>query len=172
MWHPWVGSLYESEGYRGRRILILGESHYGGDGCHYPEVTREGIQDMALKKGHLPFFSRTQRIIVGGRGGFTSEERHDFWHRVAFANYVQTALERPGSRPSWEMWSAASEQFLRTVEELRPDVIVALGIELGRNLPKVPDGVTLCVVQHPSSIGFTYEPWQERVASALTPGNG
>src|SRR4051812_25845872 len=106
MWQPWVGSRYASDGYRSKRILILGESHYGGDGCHYPEFTREVIRDMALVKGHLPFFSRVQRLIVGGRGGFSLPEREDFWQRVAFCNFIQTALEQQGHRPTYEMWQA------------------------------------------------------------------
>ncbi len=164
---PWVGSRYATEGIGGKRLLILGESHYGGAGCHYAAFTTEVIEEMALVKGRLRFFSRVQRLVVGGRGGFSLQEREDFWQRVAFYNFIQTALEKRGDRPSFEMWQAAQEPFLQTVRELAPDIILVLGLELHRNLPPVPDGITVCAIQHPSAFGFSYDEWQPRVQAAL-----
>ena len=166
--NPWIGSRYALDGIGGKRLLILGESHYGGDSCHYPEFTTEVIRDMALQKGRLPFFSRIQRLVIGGRGGFSVEERADFWHRVAFYNFIQTSLEVLGSRPTYEMWQMGREPFLQTLQELRPDIILILGIELERNLPPIPDGITVCAIQHPSAIGFSYDNWQPKVLSLFT----
>jgi hypothetical protein len=164
---PWVGSRYTTDGIGGRRLLILGESHYGGDGCHYSAFTTEVIRDMALVQGHLPFFSRVARLILGGRGGFSPPEREEFWHRVAFYNFIQTALEQQGDRPTCEMWQAGREPFLQTVTELAPHIILVLGRELHRNLPPLPEGITVCPVQHPSAIGFSYDKWQPKVLSAI-----
>jgi hypothetical protein len=165
---PWIGSLYATEGIRGKRLLILGESHYGGAGCEYPAFTSDVIRDMALRKGRLPFFSRVQRLVVGGRGGFSNEERADFWHRVAFYNYVQSSPgNSPRCRPTPEMWEAASEPLRQTLLELSPHIMLVLGIELHRNLPPINNTVTVCPIQHPSSVGFSYNVWQPRVCTAM-----
>ncbi len=171
--NPWIGSRYSTDGLDGKRLLILGESHYGGDGCHYPEFTTEVIQDMALEQGRLAFFSRVARLVVGGRGGFSEAEREDFWQRIAFYNFIQTALEQQGDRPTYEMWQAAREPFLQTLEELKPHLILILGIELSRNLPEIPPEISVCAVRHPSAIGFSYDAWQPTVQNLLTtPANG
>jgi len=124
---------------------------------------------MALQKGRLPVFCRIHRLVVGGRGGFSDEKRADFWHRVAFYNYIQIALEEQGDRPTYEMWQAAREPFLQTVRELTPNIILVLGIELHRNLPPVPDGIIVCPVQHPSARGFSYDEWQPKVRLVISP---
>jgi hypothetical protein len=164
---PWVGSRYRTDGVGNKRLLILGESHYGGDGCDYAAFTTKVIQDMALVPGRLPFFSRVARLVLGGRGTLSLAEREDFWHRVAFYNFIQTALEEQGDRPTSEMWQAGREPFLQTVRELCPHIVLVLGIELHRNLPQVPDGISICQVQHPSAIGFSYDKWQPKVLSVI-----
>jgi hypothetical protein len=165
--NPWVGSLYRNEGIGGKRLLILGESHYGGPACDYPTFTTEIIEEMALQKGRLPFFARIQRLVVGGRGVFSDEERNDFWQRVAFYNYIQTALEVLGDRPTGEMWQSAQSAFIETLNELSPDIVLVLGIELRRNMPAISNGITYCEIQHPSAIGFSYDRWQPIVRKAL-----
>lgn len=167
--NPWIGRSYGTDGIGGKRLLILGESHYGGDGCHYPEFTTEVIQGMALEQGPLAFFSRVARLVVGGRGGFSETEREDFWQRVAFYNFIQTSLDEHGDRPTSEMWQAAREPFLQTLEELKPHLILILGIELSRNLPEIPDEISVCAVRHPSAIGFSYDDWQPAVQTLLSP---
>lgn len=164
---PWIGARYASEGINGKRLLILGESHYGGEGCEYSRFTSEVIRDMALEKGRLAFFSRVQRLVVGGRGGFSDLERADFWQRVAFYNFVQSALENPRDRPTYAMWQAAREPFSQTLGELNPSIILVLGTELKRNLPSIPANIPYCAVQHPSSIGFRYDDWQSKIKSLL-----
>jgi len=45
---PWVGAQYATEGFRGLRVLVVSESHYGD--CRYerPDVTPEIIKPLAL----------------------------------------------------------------------------------------------------------------------------
>jgi hypothetical protein len=167
---PWIGSRYATDGIGGKRLLILGESHHGGEGCDFAGFTAKVIRDEALGENGHPrrkFFARVQRIIVGGRGGFTDSEREDFWSRVAFYNFIQTALEEPRDRPTYEMWQAACEPFLLTLRELAPTLVLVLGVELQRGLPPLPEGIAVCSIQHPSSTGFSYDDWQPRVHSAI-----
>lgn len=168
---PWIGSRYATDGIGGKRLLILGESHHGGEGCHYTGFTTKVIHDEALGENGHPrrkFFGRIQRLIMGGRGGFNAAEREDFWSRVAFYNFIQTALEEPRIRPTNEMWLAASEPLQLTLRELAPALILVLGLELQRNLPAIPESISVCPIKHPSSPGFSYDEWQPKVRSAIT----
>ena len=167
---PWIGSHYFTEGIRGKRVFILGESHHGGEGCDYAGFTTKVIHDEALGENGHPrrkFFARIQRLIVGGRGGFTDTEREDFWSRVAFCNFIQTALEGPRVRPTYDMWQAAREPLLLTLRELAPMLVLVLGVELNRGLPPFPEDIAICAIQHPSSPGFSYNEWQPKVLSAV-----
>ena len=65
------------------------------------------------------------------------------------------------------MWQAGREPFLHTLRELVPNLVLVLGVELHRNLPSVPDGITVCPIQHPSAPGFSYDKWQPKVLSAI-----
>jgi hypothetical protein len=163
---PWIGSQYRSEGYRGVRLLILGEAHYSSE-RERSTFTIEMIRSLA-QQGRFRFYSATQRLVVGGRGWLSEPERRDFWERVAFYNYIQTFPgSRPRERPTPEMWAAARAPFLATIAELDPQLVLVLGRELRRNLPELPTRLKACEVPHPSSRGFRYATWQPEVQAAL-----
>jgi hypothetical protein len=168
---PWVGSKYWSAGYGGVRILILGESHYGDIGTESATFTTEVVKEWGQGK-RLSFFTTTQMLVAGigkGKGKqVTDEQRAAFWEQVAFYNFVQ-AFTGPESRcrPTPEMWAAASPAFLATIAELKPQVVVVLGIELRRHLPDIPDNIHVCCAQHPSSRGFNIEEWQPAIQAAI-----
>ena len=128
---PWIGSRYATDGIGGKRVLILGESHHGGEGCDYLAFTAGVIRAEALGENGHPrrrFFTRVHRVVVGGRGGFPDSEREDFWSRVAFCNFIQTALEKPRDRPTYEMWQAAREPFLDTIREHAPSLVLGTSV--------------------------------------------
>jgi hypothetical protein len=49
---------------------------------------------------------------------------------------------------------------------LNPHMILVLGIELGSNIPAIPNGIEICVIQHPST-GFSYKRWNGAFLEAL-----
>jgi hypothetical protein len=164
---PWVGKRYTSEGIRGVRLLILGESHYGTAGAERRTFTADMVRRLG-QEGRRRFFSAAQRLVVGGQGRLSAAERAGFWERVAFYNYVQSFPgPRARCRPTPEMWSAAREPFLHTLAEVAPRVLLVLGRELRRHLPELPAGVAVCAVQHPSSRGFRYGDWQPAVQAIM-----
>jgi len=165
---PWIGSRYKTDGIRGIRLLILGEAHYGTGQDEHRRMHTTEIVRMLGQQGRFRFHTVTQRLVSGGRGWLSDKERTEFWERVAFYNYIQSF---PGPRARWrptpEMWLAAQQPFLQTLQEVNPGLVLVLGHELRRNLPQVPAGIDLCAVQHPSSRGFRYARWQPVVKSAL-----
>ena len=166
---PWVGAQYWTVGLGGVRVLILGESHYGDIGAESATFTTEVVREWAQDKRHR-FFTVTQKLVagIGTDEWVTDEERAAFWEQVAFYNFVQAFPgPEPRYRPTQEMWAAASPAFLATLAELKPQVVVILGIELQGYLPEVPNGIHLCFAQHPSSRGFQYGQWQPAIQAAI-----
>ena len=165
---PYIGTRYATDGIGGKRLLILGEAHYGKAGAEYKTYTSDVIRDMAFKKERLPIFARIQHLVLGTRGFLTDTARRDFWERVAFYNFIQVFPgATPKVRPTPTMWSESREPFLQTLAELTPDVLLILGVELKRNLPPIPHGIAACSIQHPSSFGFSYSQLQPIVRSVI-----
>lgn len=165
---PWVGARYRTDGVSGMRVLILGESHYGDVGTESRSFTIEVVRKWGQEK-RLRFFTLTQKLVLGrGPGWVSSEERAEFWERVAFYNFVQ-CFTGPGPRyrPMEAMWHAAAQPFLDTLVELEPHLLVVLGFELHRHLPRVPQNVYVCGVQHPSSVGFQCGKWHPVIAGGF-----
>jgi hypothetical protein len=185
---PWVGDRYDSGGLLGVRTLVLGESHYGESEDASSQVTRGVVQQWAMEK-RSAFFTKVAKLLLNLPAGhwLSDETRAAFWHSVAFYNYVQ---EFPGAsariRPTEAMWQAARPAFFEMLNRLRPAAIIVLGFELWSRLPdpsslqqvddqtfKVYGGdaftprVLAARVQHPSSGGFSYAPWSERVQALL-----
>lgn len=116
--HPWVGPLYDAGLRDGLRTLIVGESHY--DSEDGPDLTRWSI-DAHLAGGNWRFNRTVEAIAPGLSAQF---ESRFFWERVAFVNMVQTVMidirERPNADHGMQGWRA----LRRTIDELKPDVMM------------------------------------------------
>jgi len=172
---PWKGDLYESEGIRGLRVFILGESHYGREGADRADFTQHIITKCAMvRETKRQFFTRIQRMVLGDLRELTDADRTDFWHRVVFYNFVQSIVsENTRVCPSRQMWQEAQEPFLQTLSEFStpertPHMILILGQHLNRHVPTLPIGMVRCVINHPSSFGFAINRWLPKVQDALT----
>lgn len=165
---PWIGNLYDSEGLGGRKLLILGESHYGVEGTETAGFTSAVVEKWGLRKRHR-FFTITAKLVLGMGSGehLRDDVRSDFWNRVSFYNFIQEFVgPSPGYRPTTEMWNEAHGPLIKVIEKLKPDALLVLGKELQRHLPTVSDHVSLCAVKHPSR-GFRYSDWWPQVQAAL-----
>lgn len=149
---PWVGNNYFSKGYRGKRLLVLGESHYCTDlvegGKCYPLCTRE--------KMHTGCFSQTEdvisnfvyyyngesyeqtflcfeRAILGKKA--TQEEREELWQGIIFYNYLQFDQYGPRKPIKQEYWAESELAFRELLEHYMPDNIIIWGVRLYNGLP-------------------------------------
>jgi len=104
---PWIGKKYNTTGYEGKRILVLGESHYCGNELGegkrcFPLCKKENMlpdcfsQTEDVIKWYLSEytgepFQRTfvcfERAVVGRE--LSQEEREEFWQSIMFYNYIQ-----------------------------------------------------------------------------------
>lgn len=186
---PWVGPRYASDGLGGVRLLLLGESHYGGEGDSHPEFTRAVIRDWALP-GRDRYFGRVARLVLGLAPGapLTDVARQSFWESIAFYNYVPGLVgATPRVRPSAEQWSAGIAPLRNVLADLRPQSMLVLGRELWdhvvglephatdpalRQMPLPNGGSALAAaVRHPSAPGFRYAVWRPLVERLLEPSH-
>jgi len=144
---PWVGSLYNSTGLNGRKLMILGESHYCGD-CDTCKKINEKcdfttwvIENYLLyKNGKVKFapsmntFTKFVNVFYGKH--CNREIITNFWNSIIFYNYVQKSLKGPRMSPTNEMFKNSLPAFYEILKEYNPDIIIIWGERLWNNLPK------------------------------------
>lgn len=131
---PYVGSRY-LEGFGGRRVLLLGESHYREDGwTDDPALTRPftrktfGDMETCERKGGGKFFDELDRLLTGNRTPALTDAAQA-WERVAFCNLSQRfAGTAAGHRPSGSDFKDGGKILVDAILPiLQPEVILVLG---------------------------------------------
>ena len=126
---PWVGKHYE-QGFRGKRIMALGDSHYVGRPEDYNENTTIGVIEGFLnpeeeREGWMNTYTKFERAVTGRELG--QEEKVAFWDSILFCNYLQEPLPQPRQQAAPEQYLAARASFLELLEKYRPDGVMAWG---------------------------------------------
>ena len=144
---PWVGKNYDSGLFNGKKILVLGESHYctieRGEGGRCSQVcskemmdkrctnqTIEVIDEIKNQYWNSRTFSNFERTIFGKVPEQT--ERELFWDSVVFYNYLQYAQSGP-TRPleqTADEYKDSELAFKEVLETYMPDFIIAWGMRL------------------------------------------
>ena len=144
---PWIGKDYRNGGIFGKRILVLGESHYCGsctremceqnfDDCR--DFTLGVVSDCYLNKQRkyaswMKTFTSFERSLVGE---WTDEEsRIKIWNSVAFYNYLQYALDAPGKAGESNAYQKAIEPFYQVLDYCKPELVIVWGKRLWGWLP-------------------------------------
>ncbi len=134
---PWVGCNYATGGIFGKKVLVLGESHYcdkpnaGADSNDTLDVIDEFINDYRGEHYQQTFLC-FERAVMGKE--LSSEERFDFWNSIVFYNYIQQYQEGPRQAllPQKEDNEGAFKEVLETY---LPDCIIVWGKRLYQELP-------------------------------------
>ncbi|MGN6666146.1 MAG: hypothetical protein ACTHKH_04125 [Trinickia sp.] len=140
-YHPWVGDRYwEQE----QRWLLLGESGYGldskgADALQQMIQAQNGViidpeQDAAYR-----LFAGAQRLMTG-RDLLDSAGTKDFWRTVAFYHYVRDSMGSSMQRPTPRQMKESLPAFNEVVCQIRPHVVLVLGLKLWMALPGERDG--------------------------------
>lgn len=128
---PWVGSQYGQSNLG--RLLVLGESHYGGDEPS-PNWTIECIQNFASGIWNHRFWTNIGQVITGQK--HWEIDRLGFWNSIAFYNYVQeVAAPGPRQSPTEEMFERGARPFSHVISTLQPTHVIALGYRLWCRMP-------------------------------------
>lgn len=156
---PWVGEKYHTVGIFGKKILVLGESHYCKEDknrnpacialghCSYDcmnEVCYSQTQDELeiisnnyTGVRYQQSFMTTAKSVMGKE--LTNAEVCSFWKNVAFYNYMQHSQSGP-TRPIEFLQYDYSEAFREVLESLMPDYIIVWGNRLWKNFMPGWDG--------------------------------
>ncbi len=137
--HPWVGRNY-NKGLSGKRVLVLGESHYDWDSRNKEtdpidqSLSVWCVAEQVVTDFRSRFYTSVAKAFVGEYP--TSKQRGSFWNSVAFYNYVQEIVGMgPRIRPTHEMWKASQPVFLRVLSVLKPDIVFVFGKGMWSELP-------------------------------------
>jgi hypothetical protein len=170
LFEPWIGSQYEAHGFRGQRILILGEAHYGNPDEETSTFTRDWVENFASGARANRFFTVVSKLLLAVPAGvsFKAAERRELWDRLAFYNYIQCfPAAKARVRPTVQMWREAAKCLPPVLAQLRPGLLLILGRGLAEHLPELPGCLNRCAVPHPASFGFKLGEWTRLVQQAL-----
>lgn len=168
LFEPWRGSSYDM-GWRGLRILLLGESHYREVDKDYSPVgfTSGVVRRSAIDGPTERFFTTIYRAVTGGAIPSVAE-RSTFWESVAFYNYVQAWVGvGPRYRPTSADWGTGPAPFQSVLESLKPDCVLVLGQELWRNIPHAANETTVPLVPSGTAVIRLYQTGTRQIPAAM-----
>ena len=143
-----VGKDYADGGIFGKRIMVLGESHYCDEGCadcgdcrlhrecmgFTQGVLRDYLDEGTERQNWMRTFVKFERSLVGEE---TDQAlRLKIWNSVVFFNYLQVAMED----------LVRQERLHNTVRQVRLSSKCSTSISRNMSLPGATDSGTKCPV--------------------------
>jgi len=122
---PWVGSTYQLGGIFGKKIMVLGESHYCKYDCsdcgsenqkpNCASFTQSRIDDYLYHYEDCDDWKKTyckfERALVNE---YTNHEQSlNIWNSLLFFNYVQIAMSESRVSPTSDQFETGEKAFLR-----------------------------------------------------------
>lgn len=143
---PWIGCQYNNGGIFGRRIMVLGESHYCGENCkecgltpdsYCSEFTSRVVNDYLNqnneREGWMSTYLKFERSLVNHIT--TPIESETIWNSILFYNYLQVAMQEPRQTGSTIQFKAAEAAFFNVLDQNQPDLLIVWGKRLWNKLP-------------------------------------
>ena len=144
---PFVGKDYANGGIFGKRVMILGESHYCDEACtdcgdcrlhrecmtFTQDVLRDYLYEGKERQNWMRTFLKFERSLVGEETDQAMRLR--IWNSVIFFNYLQVAMGGPRQAGTGEQYSQANAAFLDVIEKYQPEYIIVWGKRLWNHLP-------------------------------------
>ena len=129
--HPWVGHNYTSGGIFGKRIMVLGDSHYCGENCTVcgtdfsrkcngftENVVRAYLNQNVEREGWMSTYLKFERSLVNHET--SSDESIKIWDSLLFYNYLQVAMASSARRARPTYLSATSVPSARCCKRCNP----------------------------------------------------
>ena len=144
---PFVGASYAGGGLFGKRIMVLGESHYCDEGCadcgsclrhrECMEFT-SGVVEQYLDRGverqrWMQTLLKFERSLVGCETDQAQSQR--IWQSVVFYNYLQVAMGGPREAGTAAQYRQAGEVLFDVMEKYQPECLIVWGNRLWDKLP-------------------------------------
>ncbi len=153
---PWVGAKYENGilGYdnnnailygttpnQGKKIMVLGESHY----CANPQteatkditinVIKDLMNPLSEHEGYKNTYTKFAKSFIGNIE-YNQKNKEEFWQHVLFYNYVQTPITGTRIAPSESQFQESEKAFFEILSQYQPDLVIVWGKRLYTNLPQ------------------------------------
>jgi hypothetical protein len=142
---PWIGNGYHG-GFRGHRLLVLGESHYAEwddadevKRAHHcgQTFTRERISEVCDLREGAQFWRYLEQILLNEdrESGWPPNGGAGLWDQFALYNFVQSPVPSGARRsPTNEQFAKSRPQFRAVLEGLRPERVLVCGKRLWREM--------------------------------------
>jgi hypothetical protein len=167
---PWIPQAWRAKAHR---VLVLGESAYTGSSSPENALAANWVPAYLREEVRDPLYSKVANAISGPLHGSGLKARHDFWNRVAFANFVMLSEgSLPDTKPSVAEYQAGARFLGAILDDLRPIGVWIWGIRQAKYSRPVVDRAKIAsvVVAHPVR-GYSRvlaESWQE-LLTAMEP---
>ena len=165
---PFVGKDYASGGIFGKRIMILGESHYCDVGCEdcgdctlhrdcmsfTQHVLGDYLDENTKRQNWMRTFLKFERSLVGE---MTDQAmRLKIWNSVVFFNYLQVAMGGPREAGTAAQDQQAGKAFFEVLEKYQPEYVILWGQRLWDNTPgeRWQDGEVIAIDGRSVATGF------------------
>ena len=143
---PFIGKDYANGGIFGKRIMILGESHYCDEECadcgdcrlrrecmgFTQHVLGDYLDEGKERQNWMRTFLKFERSLVGEETD--QAMRLKIWNSVIFFNYLQVAMGGPREAGTSEQYQQAGKAFFEVIEKYKPECIIVWGKRLWNNL--------------------------------------
>ena len=144
---PFVGKDYYNGGIFGKRIMVLSESLYCGEGCadcgnlanhrkcaaFTDGVVNDYLNDDLDRERWMNTFLKFERSLVGHETGWA--ERKRIWQSLMFYDYLQVAMDGPREAGTDEQYDQAGRAFYEVIDKYLPQYIIVWGSRLWDHLP-------------------------------------
>ena len=144
---PFVGKDYANGGIFGKRIMILGESHYCDEGCSdcgdcrlhrecmnfTQQVLGDYLDENKERQDWMRTFVKFERSLVGKETDQTM--RLMIWNSVVFFNYLQVAMGGPREAGTSAQYRQAGDALFEVMDKYQPEYVIAWGKRLWNNMP-------------------------------------
>ena len=132
---PWVGENYDYGSIFGKKILVVGESHYCDEcekcneanayaGCR--EFTKNVVKQIIV--GEKTRWSGTFRKFAKSLTGERQITDEQVWQSIAFYNYLQVAVAKARQAGEFADYAKSEDAFYEVLKDLRPDVMFIWGV--------------------------------------------
>ena len=131
--YPWIGEDYI---HQSCKLLILGDSHYtvNDDGSFCQEEYDRCVSEKEYTRDILNRTVNQNDIWRMYQGlyalfGLSPFDAYDkLWKKIAFYNFVQTPMKQKNAKPKNEDFFEAWHCLLETVDVIKPDICLFIGV--------------------------------------------
>lgn len=132
---PWIGKSYKTGGIFGKKILVVGESHYYDEceqcnedsayaGCH--EFTNNVVKQIidGVKGRRTGTSGKFEKSLMENRQ-VTHEQ---VWQSIASYNYLQVAVAKARQAGTLEYYDKSENAFFEVLNDLQPALMFVWGV--------------------------------------------